>query len=350
VEYLENAWYLAAYEREIPADQPFARTLLERPVVFYRDSHDVIVALHDVRPHRFASLHRGEVVGDLIECAYHGLQFDRTGACVLNPHGNGRIPVTARVHAYPITRQYERVWIWMGDPARADEEKLPDLSYLESPRMRTLDGLMCIKAPYELPLDNLVDLSHTQFIHKEFLASDYMRVRQDVVDEGDGVRVSLWMPSSSVPPNYRGLLTDPDAPMDHWIDTRWFAPATVTIDFGITPPGAAREDGYWSIGLHIVTPETATSSHYFYANSRSFRLNDPEVDQQRKRFQDVAFGEQDRPIIENCFQNMGTGDIFALDPVLLSSDAGAIRMRRRLRKMIDEERAVNPSSAGVFKD
>jgi phenylpropionate dioxygenase-like ring-hydroxylating dioxygenase large terminal subunit len=340
MQYLENAWYLAAYEHEIPADRPFARKLLERPVVFYRDSRNAIVALHDVCPHRFASLHRGEITGDLIECAYHGLRFDASGTCVHNPHGNGRIPVTARVRAYPIAQKYQRVWIWMGDPARANEAKLPDLNHLESPRMRTLDGVMRIDAPYELPLDNLVDLSHTQFIHKEFLASDYMRVQQAVIDEGEGVLVSLWMPSSSTPPNYRGLLADPDAPMDHWIDTRWFAPSTVTIDFGITTPGAPREDGYWSIGLHIVTPETATSSHYFYANSRSFRLDDPEVDRQRKRFQDVAFGEQDRPIIEDCFQNMGTGDIFALDPVLLSSDAGAIRMRRRLCKMIEDERAV----------
>jgi phenylpropionate dioxygenase-like ring-hydroxylating dioxygenase large terminal subunit len=336
--FLRNAWYLAAYEREIVPKSLFPRTLLGEPVVFYRDSHGSIVALADICPHRFASLHRGDIVGDDVACAYHGLQFGPSGACTLNPHGSGKIPVTARVRAYPVAVRYARVWIWMGEAARADVTTLPELAFLESPRMRSLDGRMTIAAPYGLPLDNLMDLSHTQFIHKEFLASDFMRGTFAVTDEGEGVLVSVWIPKSAAPPNYHVLLDDPSAPVDHWIDTRWRAPSTVTIDFGITAEGAPRDAGHWSIGLHIVTPETESSSHYFYANSRSFALDDPEIDAQRRAFQERAFGEQDKPIIENCFQNMGTGDLFALDPVLLSSDAGAIRVRRRLDAMIAQER------------
>ena len=41
-----------------------------------------------------------EIRGDAIECPYHGLRFDRTGQCVHNPHGDGRIPSAARVTRY----------------------------------------------------------------------------------------------------------------------------------------------------------------------------------------------------------------------------------------------------------
>jgi phenylpropionate dioxygenase-like ring-hydroxylating dioxygenase large terminal subunit len=338
--FVRNAWYLGAYAREIVAGQLFPRTLLGDAVVFYRDDAGKIVALADLCPHRFASLHRGQLSGNDVECAYHGLRFGPSGECTFNPHGSGKIPATARVRTYPVEVKYDRVWIWMGDSELMDRSKLPKLDHFESPAMRTLDGLMKINAHYVLALDNLMDLSHTQFIHKEFLASDYLRGTLDVQDEGEGVLVSVWIPNGSAPPNFKLVMKNPDEPVDHWIETRWFSPATVTIDFGTTAVGAPRSEGIFSIGVHIVTPETESSSHYFYANSRSFALDDPTVDEQRRTFQERAFREQDGPIIENCFQNMGTGDLFSLQPVLLSSDAGAIRVRRRIESMVaDEARA-----------
>jgi phenylpropionate dioxygenase-like ring-hydroxylating dioxygenase large terminal subunit len=58
-----------------------------------------------------------------IECGYYGLQFDATGACVKNPHGDCRIPAAARVRSYPVKEAYQMIWIWMGDQARADRHR-----------------------------------------------------------------------------------------------------------------------------------------------------------------------------------------------------------------------------------
>ena len=61
----------------------------------------------------------GKLVGDRLQCHYHGLQYDQTGRCVRIP-GQDQIPPSAKVKTYPVVERYHWVWIWMGDPALAD--------------------------------------------------------------------------------------------------------------------------------------------------------------------------------------------------------------------------------------
>ena len=84
--------------------------------MLYRQGNGEVVALEDRCPHRFAPLSRGHIVGgNRIQCPYHGLEFDKTGACVLKPHGNKNIPSRARVKNYPVTEKHKAIWVWMGD-------------------------------------------------------------------------------------------------------------------------------------------------------------------------------------------------------------------------------------------
>jgi phenylpropionate dioxygenase-like ring-hydroxylating dioxygenase large terminal subunit len=43
-------------------------------------------------PHRSAPLHMGKLIGDTVQCGYHGLHFGENGRCVLNPNREGMIP------------------------------------------------------------------------------------------------------------------------------------------------------------------------------------------------------------------------------------------------------------------
>src|SRR3546814_16896615 len=72
--YLRNAWYAAAWSEEI-GGTPLGRTFLEQPVVLFRETDGTTVALADRCPHRFAPLSKGKLVGNAIECPYHGLRF-----------------------------------------------------------------------------------------------------------------------------------------------------------------------------------------------------------------------------------------------------------------------------------
>lgn len=96
--YLKNSWYVAAWSDEV-GNALLAGTVLGEPIVLGRQSNGVAFALADRCAHRFAPLSMGRMVDDHVECAYHGLRYDGTGACRFNPHGNGMIPPRAVVRS-----------------------------------------------------------------------------------------------------------------------------------------------------------------------------------------------------------------------------------------------------------
>ena len=98
---LLNTWYVAAWASEVEATTLLPRRLLDQPVVMFRDAEGHAHALHDRCPHRFVPLSKGQSIPEkgVVQCGYHGLQFDGTGRCVLNPHGDGVIPSAAKVRA-----------------------------------------------------------------------------------------------------------------------------------------------------------------------------------------------------------------------------------------------------------
>ena len=119
--FLRNGWYTALWSNELK-DKPIARTLLNEKIVLFRNTGGDVGALEDCCCHRAAPLSLGEVVGDYLACGYHGLKFDVNGKCVELPDGS-RVPSGAKVRSYPIAERWNVVWIWMGDPAKADFRK-----------------------------------------------------------------------------------------------------------------------------------------------------------------------------------------------------------------------------------
>jgi len=86
---------------------------------------------------------------------------------------------------------------------------------------------------------------------------------------------------------------------------------------------------------HILTPETELSTHYFYTSSEMQDLANVEK----------AYFDEDKPILEAVQRSMGDADFWGKKPVILSVDAGAVRVRRRLAKlMLDERGMAYPAS------
>ena len=129
--FLKNSWYVAAWDREV-SHQPLGRTFLGEPVVLFRTEGGQPVALEDRCCHRQLPLSMGRVAGGVLQCGYHGLKFDRTGKCVEIP-GQDSIPPQARVRAYPLVEKYNWVWIWMGEPEKADPALIPNWWWAEHP-------------------------------------------------------------------------------------------------------------------------------------------------------------------------------------------------------------------------
>ena len=169
--YIRDQWYVIAFSHEVQKDKPFARKCMDEPVLLFRDGAGQVAALFDRCPHRGVPLSQGKVVGDSVECPYHGFQFDRTGRCVLIPTQE-LIPKAACTRSYPIVEQMQFVWIWMGDPAKADPTLVP--GYAEMGCSDTNGKgtwhfepyfMMEIKANYSLLFENLLDTSHISFLH-----------------------------------------------------------------------------------------------------------------------------------------------------------------------------------------
>src|SRR5262245_59540649 len=116
--YLLNAWYVAGWSNEFTA-KPAARTLLDEPVALYRGADGTLVALEDRSCHRAMPLSQGEVIGNAIRCEYHGMVFDGSGRCIEIPNQK-LIPAAARVRSFPVAERDDLVWIWMGEPEKAD--------------------------------------------------------------------------------------------------------------------------------------------------------------------------------------------------------------------------------------
>src|SRR5690554_5225072 len=102
--FLENAWYVAALSADITRT-PFAVKMLKQNLVLYRKLDGSVVALEDSCPHRRLPLSKGRVVEDTLECGYHGLRFDCSGACVQAPSSK-HIPRSAVVRHYPAVEKY----------------------------------------------------------------------------------------------------------------------------------------------------------------------------------------------------------------------------------------------------
>jgi len=127
-----NCWYVAAWDHEIKRLTLNRRILLGEAVVLYRTSDGAPAALEDRCCHRHAPLSHGRLKRDEIECAYHGLRFAPDGRCTHIPSQDS-IPASACVRSYPVVERYHWLWIWMGDPALADDSLIPDFGVMDDP-------------------------------------------------------------------------------------------------------------------------------------------------------------------------------------------------------------------------
>jgi vanillate O-demethylase monooxygenase subunit len=202
--FVRNAWYVAAWADEI-STTPLPRRILNEPVVLFRDQQNRPAALLDMCCHRGAPLSIGKVVQRGIECGYHGLIFDRSGMCVHVP-GQDRILERTRVRSFPVVEQDAFIWIWMGDPTKADFEKIVRWPYhndaVNWPHKHTMYP---IKAAAILMVDNLMDLTHLGYVHVSTIGgnpSQHVEAKMEVERTPLGVKYTRWMLNSLPPPTY----------------------------------------------------------------------------------------------------------------------------------------------------
>ncbi|PCI73668.1 Rieske (2Fe-2S) protein [Candidatus Dependentiae bacterium] len=339
-----NAWYAVAWDHEIKREL-FARTVCNQGLVVYRKQSGEVATLADACWHRKLPLSLGRLDGDTVICGYHGLEFAADGKCTKMP-SQDKINPRACVRAYPTAERYRFVWVWMGDPKLADQDKIPEILGRMNQDGWTGDGeTINMQADYRLVVDNLMDLTHETYVHGGTIGDDNVAEAPFKVDSDTSqVTLTRWMENTIPAPFWRAQLGK-DGNVDRWQIIRFSPPSTIAIDVGVAPTGTGAPDGDRSQGvngmvLNTVTPETDNSCHYFWAFTRNYDLDSVVRTTQLRDGVSTIF-KQDIVVIE------AQQKVFDRDPdakfVNLNIDAGAVNARRLISKMVETETQAEPS-------
>lgn len=333
--FLRNAWYAICWSEELTPGKLLPFKLMDDDLTLYRRQDGSVAALFDMCPHRFAPLSKGRIVGDSVQCAYHGLCFDGSGACTHNPT-SPKIPAAAKVRSFATRERDEVIWVWGGDTAHADDTKLPSLPHLQTKTgSRTVRGLTLVDGNYELGNDNLMDLSHVEFLHGQaFGKTKQSDAIKTVKQQGDHVIMDWWMPNTIAAPGFDPLFETGDALADVWLTIRWQPAAILVLEVGTSFAGVGRENGRRFLLTNLLTPESENSYRYMWAASRTDKVDSEIVDQVMLGVLKHAFDMDDGPMIAACFERMKGRSLWDMKPLLLETDAGAVRVRRVLADLI----------------
>lgn len=268
-----NCWYAAAWDEELD-DGVLGRTIAGIPLALYRTDDGDPVALADACWHRLAPLSMGKKVGgDQIECPYHGLRYDSGGRCTFMP-AQETINPSALVRSYPVVERHRLIWVWFGAPEEAEPSRIPDLAPMGEPEWPGLPAYMHVKCNYQLVTDNLMDLTHEEFVHSNTIGQHGLSATGFATTHDETtVTVTRWMRGVQAPPAWKAHLKrkipDYDGPVDRWQLIRFAAPSAIKLDVGVAVEGTGAPEGDRSQGvsswvMNIISPETDGSCHYFW--------------------------------------------------------------------------------------
>ena len=337
--FIRNAWYVAATSAEC-THRPLGRTMLNEKLVLFRTEDGIASALEDRCCHRYAPLSFGDVEATGIRCRYHGLVFNREGICVEIP-GQTHIPPEHCVRSYPIEERHGFVWVWMGDPKKADPGKIVDVHWNNKPGWPTASGYIHYKANYQLIADNLLDFSHLTYVHRSTLAnSELPNTKTDIEAFEGGIRLNRAIRNCDPSPLHQagGKFA---GKVDFWTRQVWWLPSVFENWAGSAVASDASaphelEDGFHIRHFSLITPETDKTSHYFWINPTRFPDGDDTLIEMVQKGIETAFAE-DLWIIEAQQAVIDQSDEFRPNGIV--NDAALSRIRAMTRKLLQQEAA-----------
>ena len=163
-------------------------------------------------------------------------------------------------------------------------------------------GPLYVRCNYKLITDNLMDVSHLTYVHASSIGNDAIGEFPIETERKDRfVRMTRWVLDRPAAPFYQWA-GQFETNVDRWMITDTDLPCLTVNDVGCAPVGSGVTDGDRSQAvefrvLNAPTPETDTTTHYFYARSRRFAQDSEEMDEVfRTRFDEVFI--EDRDVLE----------------------------------------------------
>lgn len=330
--FVADEWYVAAFAEEVTRT-PLSRRLLGVPVMLLRRTDGGVTALEDRCPHRSMPLSLGRVEGDELVCGYHGARFAVDGACVAVP-SQPTVPSGARVRAFPVEQHGSLVWIWMG--ATPPDRAPPHPAWIDDAGWAASRERLHMRASYVRLHENLLDLTHLSFLHaRTFGTPDYATAPYETEIDAEAGHFALMR--SVVPTRLPPVWAKPTGlegrDAARIARSTFISPALheVHVRFHACDRPAEEQPSRAIRTAHIVTPESATSTHYFIHHGRNFALDDGEVTAFMHQQLLAAF-QEDVDGLEAIERNLagyapGTAQEFSL-----RADGPSLAMRRWLKR------------------
>ena len=225
---LVGYWYIAAAARELRR-RPIRREVEGETLVLFRDASGIPHALTDACAHRGMALSGGKVVGDCVQCPYHGWQYDGQARVTHVPAlcAEDDLPQPKTVRSFPTAEQDEQIWVWIG----ADEpsQPPPTFPHYGEAGWRTFFMQTRFAAPVDACLENFLDVPHTLLVHPGLFRGEQTKPTRAIIRRRtDGVEAEFIneQPLEGLGPR---LFFPRDTRMSH-ID-RFILPSISRVDY-----------------------------------------------------------------------------------------------------------------------
>jgi len=323
---LLNFWYAVEHASAVVAS-PRQVTLLDTNYVLYRDAEGGLHAALDRCPHRGASFKQGWLEDNCLRCPYHGWSFDGQGHCVNIPADQPGVPIpaNARLSLIPIVEKSGFVWIFPGDPAKADQSLIPDFPEFNAPGWRAVSGEYEWDANFSRVVESGLDTSHAPFVHKNFFSNrdDAAIHPLEVKDEAGSV--GCWVEVK--PPRVRGVFKYFLKKKERRYATTWltcFVPNVNRMDFDL------NMKGYRFVYMGSNIPVSATRTLTKWIEVRNF-ASAPIADGQFVK-DTVHTYLEDRALIET--QEVGLTWELNQRELLIASDHLILAYRKKMASLL----------------
>jgi len=161
-----NYWYPVGWASQLKLGDVMPVTIWQQAIAVYREPNGQLHALEDACPHKGVALHKGQVQGGKLLCAYHGWEFNGEGNCVGIPYlpENQKLPC-AQVRSYPVQEKYSIIWVFPGDSSLADSCQPPHIPEFDDPDCLIVPIPAHFQAHFSICNENTMDVFHG-FLHK----------------------------------------------------------------------------------------------------------------------------------------------------------------------------------------
>jgi len=169
-----NGWYSICGSTDLSPGAVLSIIAVERELVVYRDQAGDAHVVDAHCPHLGAHLGGGKVVGDTLQCPYHGWRFDSAGTCVEIPYSDARIPAKACLPTYPVAEQDGFVFFWFHATGAAPTYAIPRVAEAgHAEWSEPHEFRFELVAALQEMAENNVDYAHLCYVHgREFVPND----------------------------------------------------------------------------------------------------------------------------------------------------------------------------------